>query len=84
VAVQDGETVALGGLITDSRTSDKTGIPWLQEIPVVGSLFGDNGAVNTKTELIVLITPHVINNAMQARAVTEELRQKLGEDCLRP
>lgn len=77
VAVQDGETVALGGLITRSRTKGKAGIPLVQEIPLLGALFRDSKDEKAKTELIVLITPHVIDNVEKARAITNELRRKL-------
>ncbi len=77
VAVQDGETIALGGLIMDSRTKSKTGIPYLQEVPLLGALFRDTNNNHTRTELIVLITPHVVDNVQKARAITEELRHKL-------
>jgi type II secretory pathway component GspD/PulD (secretin) len=56
VAVQDGQTVALGGLIGDSRTKSKTDIRGLRDIPVVGSLFGTTSDNVTRTELLVLIT----------------------------
>ena len=77
VAVQNGETVALGGLITKSSTTTKNGIPLLAQIPVLGALFRDTGTTAGKTELIVLITPHVVENVEQARSITEELRRKL-------
>lgn len=77
VAVQDGETVALGGLISKSKTQTKTGIPFLQEIPLLGNAFRDTRDNDTKTELIVLITPHVVDSVERARAVTAELRRKL-------
>ncbi len=77
VAVQDGETVALGGLITRGKTRGKVGIPLLQEIPLLGELFRSTQDDDSRTELIVLITPHVIDNVQKARAITEELRRKL-------
>jgi general secretion pathway protein D len=77
VAVQDGETVALGGLISKSRTESKTGIPFLQEIPVLGNAFRDTQDNDTKTELLVLITPHVVDSIQRARSVTDELRRRL-------
>ena len=79
VAVQDGETVALGGLISDSTTRTKNGIPYLQRIPLLGNLFGDTENVVNRTELMVLITPHVIDNVEKARAITRELQRKLPE-----
>jgi general secretion pathway protein D len=77
VAVQDGETVVLGGLISDARNSSKNGIPILQSIPVLGNLFRDTGYGNNRTELLVLITPRVVDNTQKARKVTDELRRKL-------
>jgi general secretion pathway protein D len=77
VAVQDGETVALGGLISKSKTETKSGIPFLQEIPVLGNAFRDTQDNDARTELVVLITPHVVDSILKARSVTEELRRKL-------
>jgi general secretion pathway protein D len=77
VAVQDGETIAIGGLITSNKTRGKQGIPLLQSIPGLGGLFRATNNEDDRTELIVLITPHVIANTERARAVTEELRAKL-------
>jgi general secretion pathway protein D len=77
VAVQDNETVALGGLISRSHTTDKNGIPFLQDIPLLGSVFRSSSYDDTKTELMVLITPHVVDDVRKARKVTDELRHKL-------
>ena len=77
VAVQDGQTVALGGLIRDNDTRGKSGIPFIDRIPVLGSLFSSTDNTRKRTELLVLLTPHVVKNAADAEAVTEELRQKL-------
>jgi len=77
VAIQDGETVALGGLITHNYTQSKSGIPWLDTLPVVGDFFADTQKDMGKTELMVLITPHVVDNLQKARAVTDELRHRL-------
>lgn len=77
IAVQDNETIALGGLIKDSRTNGSSGLPYLSEIPVLGALFGTKSNNFVRTELIVLITPHVVDNLQKSRAVTEELRHKL-------
>jgi general secretion pathway protein D len=77
IAVQDGDTVALGGLIKDSRTKNKQGIPGLVEIPVIGHLFGDSGHINDRTELLVLLTPRIVRTSADARSITDELRQEL-------
>jgi general secretion pathway protein D len=77
VAVQDGQTLALGGLISDNVTSGITGVPWLSEVPVVGSLFGTTNDSITRSEIIVLVTPHVVRDAQSAAGITDELRTKL-------
>jgi general secretion pathway protein D len=77
VAVQDGQTVALGGLIQNSKSRTTGGIPLLKDVPVVGGLFSDNDNNHTRTELMVLITPHVIDSSQKAQAITDELRRKL-------
>jgi general secretion pathway protein D len=77
VAIQDGQTIALGGLIKDDRTSGKTGVPYLQDIPVLGQLFRQDNNNTTRTELLVLITPRVIRDGRDAAAVTADLRAKL-------
>lgn len=79
VAIQDGQTIALGGLITENRSKGQSGIPFIQQIPILGHLFGDTTDNATRTELMVLITPHVVENTDQANAVTEELRKRLPE-----
>ncbi len=78
VAIQDGEVIALGGLIRDNRTDIKTGLPVLSRIPLLGPLlFGNINNDDERTELIVLLQPKVVKNVEDARAVTLELRDKL-------
>jgi general secretion pathway protein D len=79
VSVQDGETVALGGLITDQRTGGTSGLPYLQEIPYLGALFSQKSDETDRTELLVLITPHVVQSPARLRAITAELRAHMGE-----
>ena len=77
VAVQDGETIALGGLIQNEVTKTKNRIPLLGDIPYLGSLFGSTGDQIQRTELLVLLTPHVIAAPVDADAITAELRAKM-------
>ena len=77
VAVQDGETVALGGLIKNQVTRGRSTIPLLGDIPVIGHLFGDTTGGLIRTELVVLLTPRVVRTPVDARAVTEELRERI-------
>ena len=77
VAVRSGETLVLGGLIRDNNTTDKTGLPGLSEIPVVGALFGTHTRSFARTELLVVITPRVVRSDIDAREVSAELRERM-------
>ncbi|RJF87944.1 type II secretion system protein GspD [Oleomonas cavernae] len=57
VAVQDGQTIALGGLITENRQDGNSGIPVLKDIPFLGPLFGTTERKRDRTELLILLTP---------------------------
>ena len=58
--VQDGDTLAIGGMIGENRNNDKNGVPYLMDIPVLGRFFRTTSDRIQRTELIMLITPHVI------------------------
>lgn len=76
VAIQDTETIMLGGLIREDATAAQAGIPVLHRLPIVGTLFGSNDGTARRTELIVLITPRVIASASDARDMTQDMRRK--------
>lgn len=77
VAVRSGESIVLGGLIKDSQTQGKSGVPLLQDLPLVGNLFGSNTRGGNRTELLVIITPKVVRTDPEIREVSEELRDRL-------
>lgn len=77
IAIQSGETVALGGLITNRREEAEVGIPLLSDIPLLGNLFKTTDDQDRRSELLVLIRPVVIRDSNDARAVTDELRRKM-------
>jgi len=79
VVIRDGETISLAGLIQDNRSIGNSGLPWLNDLPVVGHLFSTQDNTDVRTELIVLITPHIIYDEHDARALTQELRRKLPQ-----
>jgi general secretion pathway protein D len=78
VAIQSGETIVLGGLIEESNTNQKFGVPLLHEIPIIGPIFGSTTRKKDKQELVVLITPRVVNSRQDAQSITEEFRRKLS------
>ena len=67
-----GETVVLAGLISEGSGSNSSGVPGLSRIPVLGGLFGMQGKSKNRDELVVLITPTVVRNPQEARALTDE------------
>lgn len=77
VSVVDGQTVLLGGLISEQAQRAKDGIPGLNRMKVVGNLFGSKNRANTRTELLILIRPMVIRDGRDAQSVAEELQSKM-------
>jgi len=84
VVVQDGQTVGLAGLISDNVSRGNDGIPYLKDIPVIGTLFGTQNNTRMRTELLILITPHVLQDQRDARSLTQDLRDKLKNAALVP
>jgi len=83
IAVNSGETIALGGLIRDRSENTVNGVPVLSNIPILGNLFKTTNNVHDRTELLVILSPKVIKNVSDARLATNELRQRLqGLDVL--
>ena len=76
--VLDGETLVIGGLIGENKTRTRSGIPYLMDIPVFGRFFGTTNDTLDRTELIMLITPHVVRNRDEARSVTEDFKKSLS------
>lgn len=79
VVVKSGQTLVLGGLIRDNRTDGQAGFPILYKIPVLGALFGNTEQQVDRTELIVLLTPRVVQGSEEASQVTEEIKRKMQQ-----
>ena len=77
LVADDGQTIVIGGLMKTNKSTSEAGIPWLRRIPVLGYLFGGVEKETRKTELIILITPHVIKNRAEADAITREFSRKV-------
>jgi general secretion pathway protein D len=77
VVVQDGQTVGMAGLIRDNVDEGNAGLPFLKDIPLVGTIFSTQSKSRVRTELLVLVTPHVVHDQRDARALTEDLRSQL-------
>jgi general secretion pathway protein D len=79
VIVQSGQTVVLGGLILETTTSGKSGVPILMNIPGLGALFSTNSTDTFRTELIITVSPRVIEDPREMQKVTEELRERMAK-----
>jgi general secretion pathway protein D len=77
VTVEDGDTIAIGGIMMDSTTETTSGIPYLSRLPYIGAVFGTKTKTTDRTELIIFLTPRVIYDTTQITDATDELKQKL-------
>jgi type II secretory pathway component GspD/PulD (secretin) len=77
--VKDGESLIIGGIFSEDRSRGRSGIPFFMDIPVFGWFFRNTkDTLTERTELIIIITPHVIRNLEESRRVTDEFRDKLS------
>jgi general secretion pathway protein D len=79
VIVQSGQTVVLGGLILETTTNGKSGVPGLMNIPGLGALFSTNTTDTFRTELIITVSPRVIEDPREMQKITEELRSRMAK-----
>jgi general secretion pathway protein D len=84
VVAQDGQTIGLAGLITDNYQQGNTGIPILKDIPVLNLLTGTQINSRSRTELLMLLTPHVLHDQRDARSLTEDLREQIPRAAFVP
>jgi len=74
VAVQSGQTIFLGGLISEQTSKGRTGVPYLNRIPGIGALFGSRTSSTVRSETIVMITPTVIESTSDLKVVSDDIR----------
>jgi general secretion pathway protein D len=77
LTIQDGDTIAIGGIISETNTFNTTGIPGLNRIPILGAAFGTRSYTKDRTELVIFITPHVIYDTNQMADATDELKSRI-------
>ncbi|MGF6305902.1 general secretion pathway protein D [Bradyrhizobium sp. i1.8.4] len=77
IAVANGQTVLLAGLISEQQSGNRNALPVLDQIPGLGDAFGHQSNATQRTELIIFIRPQIIRNGSDAQTVAEELRSKL-------
>ncbi len=77
VAVQSGETLIMGGLIRDTKTQGSEGIPLLSKIPGLGGLFGQQEIKDQRSELVLFVTPRVVETSGDMRGIVDDLRRRM-------
>jgi general secretion pathway protein D len=79
LAVPNGQTMVMGGLILDNKQNTSSGLPLISRIPVLGGLFGSQELVNNRTELVMFITPRVVEDESEVRRVIDDLRRRMEQ-----
>ena len=77
VVVEDLQTLMIGGIIDKSTSHAISGIPWLRDIPYLGFIFGTTADSNSRSELLILLTPHVIATPNEGFAETQRFKERL-------
>jgi general secretion pathway protein D len=77
MVVKDGQTLVIGGLIEETSSRSREGLPYLSKIPILGYLFGETIEVMSKKELVLLITPRVVANPEEGNRVSRRIRDRV-------
>jgi general secretion pathway protein D len=77
ITLQDGDTVAIGGIIQEEVIESSGGIPFLNRIPVIGAAFGAKSRNTARTELVVFFTPHVVYDSSSLADATDDLKSQM-------
>jgi general secretion pathway protein D len=77
VVAGDGQSVMLGGLISENKSSNSSAVPLLGSLPLLGHLFRSDSENSDRTELVVLVTPRIIHNEKQWQTIQQSFTQKL-------
>jgi general secretion pathway protein D len=78
LSLADGQSTLLGGLISSSRADGKSKVPLLGDIPLLGRAFQNRTKSSVRTELLLLITPYVLEDSTQVEEVTRAVRERFG------
>lgn len=83
VAVRNGDTAVLGGLIRNSVTDGRSGVPFLKDIPAIGELFSSTNNSKRRTELLIFLKPRVVTSPADSRQVVDELTREVKSLVIR-
>lgn len=77
LTLRDGSSILIGGMMQEQRSAGNSGIPWLKNIPLLGHLFKTSNENKSKTELVVMIVPYIVESDTQALEVTRAVTDRL-------
>ncbi|WP_394146923.1 type II secretion system protein GspD [Shewanella atlantica] len=77
VVAESGQTVILGGLISENATDNQVGLPWVSKLPLIGALFGTTTQNTVRTELVIMVTPKVLTRSDEWDDIKSNLTQGL-------
>ena len=77
ITVNDGDTIAIGGIIQENNIFSQSGVPYLNKIPILGAVFGTKSMSRAKTELIIMLTPRVIYDESEMVTISDELKTRM-------
>jgi general secretion pathway protein D len=77
VVASSGQSIVLGGLMSENQSSSESKVPILGDVPLVGNLFKSKSKGRRKTELIVILTPKIISTVDEATKITEDFKKEL-------
>ena len=80
VMVKDGSTIIIGGMVREEKTSSSSGVPFLSKIPLVGLIFSSTARAKERTELLVMLTPHIVSGDILTTGDEGDLRLRYGKD----
>lgn len=77
LSLMDGGSVVLGGLVTTKESKGNNGVPFLKDIPILGNLFKSQSKQKSRTELLLIIVPYIVESNQQAKEVTNAVIQSM-------
>ncbi|GAB6195016.1 secretin N-terminal domain-containing protein [Lysobacter xanthus] len=77
LSLRDGSAILIGGLMSNRQNTGSGGVPFLKDVPVVGNLFKTQTRGRTRTELVLMIVPYIVESDMQAAALTQSIGDRL-------
>ncbi|HBO96918.1 MAG TPA: hypothetical protein DE315_00330 [Candidatus Omnitrophica bacterium] len=80
VMVKDGSTIIIGGMVREEKTSSSSGVPFLSKIPLIGLIFSSTANAKERTELLVMLTPHIVSGDILTTGDEGDLRLRYGKD----